>query len=72
MTRPGSLTGYVIDPVTKIMNVTRYRLERELEAYIRSFPEDERIGFFDPRNADGWKEGFAQWLQRPKEFASND
>jgi hypothetical protein len=45
-------------------------LLREFRTWERKmlFPAD----FFDPRNRDMWMRSFAEYLARPREFASND
>lgn len=59
----------VIDDYKRICEIY---LSRDLQAFIRSIPFAERADFFDGRNADTWKTSFAEWLRKPKEFASND
>jgi hypothetical protein len=47
-------------------------LMREFRTYVKTMPEAEIAVHFDGRNRDMWMRSFAEFLARPREFASND
>jgi hypothetical protein len=49
-----------------------YSLMREYRKFVQTISEAERADFFDGRNSDCWMRSFAEFLSRPREFASND
>jgi hypothetical protein len=55
-----------------ILGAAEWALMREFRQWANTITEPERKDFFDPRNRDMWMRSFAEFLSRPREFASND
>jgi hypothetical protein len=58
-------------PTSPIANA-EWSLMKEFRQWANKITEREQADFFDPRNRDQWMRSFADYLARPREFASND
>jgi hypothetical protein len=53
----------------KVLAAAEYAIRQEFNVFAKQPRED---WFWDPRNRDDMMRAFAEWLARPREFASND
>lgn len=57
---------------TSDTSLLQAQLNRELRKFVKTVKPEEQADFFHSMNRDQWMRAFAEYLVRPREFASND
>jgi hypothetical protein len=58
--------------IAGVLAGAEWRLMQEFRKWVNTIAVIDRADFFDGRNSDMWMRSFAEYLARPREFASND